>query len=82
MLLRGWQCQEGIWETPTAAYVLEKIIEIECRGVELEDTVPESVRIESIQVEMLPDSQSIRLWFRRSQLCGSTDWESEVARFS
>lgn len=81
-LLRGWQCQEGIWETPTAAYVLEKIIEIECRNFSLEEVVPETTRIEFIHVEILPDSQSIRLWFRRSQLYNSTDWESEVARFS
>ncbi|QKX60970.1 uncharacterized protein TRUGW13939_08116 [Talaromyces rugulosus] len=82
VLLRGWQFQEGIWETPTAAYVLEKIIEIERRGLSQEEIVPETRRIESMRVEILPGSQSIRLWFRRSQLYNSTDWESEVVIFS
>ncbi|KAH8697444.1 hypothetical protein BGW36DRAFT_416895 [Talaromyces proteolyticus] len=82
LMLRGWQCQEGIWKTPATVFILERLIEIESEGLSPQDIVPESARIESMHVDISPIGQKVRIWYRRNRHCGNQRWESEFASFS
>ncbi|GKZ23152.1 hypothetical protein AbraCBS73388_009503 [Aspergillus brasiliensis] len=64
-LLRSCQRQEGLWTTPGAVLVLERLLDIESKGLLPGDLVPESRRIDSISVTILPDDNKIGLWYRR-----------------
>ncbi|PYI11908.1 hypothetical protein BO78DRAFT_392596 [Aspergillus sclerotiicarbonarius CBS 121057] len=64
-LLRSCQRQEGLWTTPGAVLVLERIIEMESKELMPGDLVPESRRIDSIHVNILLDDNKIGLWYRR-----------------
>ncbi|OJZ84388.1 hypothetical protein ASPFODRAFT_48409 [Aspergillus luchuensis CBS 106.47] len=81
-LLRSCQRQEGLWTTPGAVLVLERLIDIESKGLMPGDLVPESRRIDSIHVNILPDDHKIGLWYRRSSrqmgLDGSGMWEKAL----
>ncbi|PYH97136.1 hypothetical protein BO71DRAFT_481419 [Aspergillus ellipticus CBS 707.79] len=68
LLLRSCQRQEGLWTTPGAVLVLERLIEIESKGLLPGDLVPESSRIDSIHVNILPDDHKIGIWYRRPAL--------------
>ncbi|PWY75413.1 hypothetical protein BO70DRAFT_340431 [Aspergillus heteromorphus CBS 117.55] len=65
LLLRSCQRQEGLWTTPGAVLVLERLIEIESEGLLPGDLVPEAARIDSIHVNILPDDRKIGIWYRR-----------------
>ncbi|KAL1968403.1 hypothetical protein VTN77DRAFT_1932 [Rasamsonia byssochlamydoides] len=77
-LLRRWQRQEGIWQTPDTAVVLERLIAIESEGLSPGEPVPEEARILIAQVKVIPSSPNIRLRYCRSvDPDGTKHWETE-----
>lgn len=77
-LLRRWQRQEGIWQTRGAAVILDRLIAIESEGLAPGETVPESARILTAQIKLLPSNPHIRLRYCRSMNAdGTRNWETE-----
>jgi hypothetical protein len=77
-LLRRSHRQEGIWQTSEAAAVLERVIAIESEGLSPGNTVPESSRILTAQVKVVPNKPKIRLRYcRYVDAAGTKQWETE-----
>ena len=83
-LLRDCQHQEGIWNCPDAALILERVNDLESEGIHPGEVIPANARIDSVRVDILPEYSSIRLWYRRQCLegIGSDSWESELLSMS
>ncbi|KAL1984203.1 hypothetical protein VTN96DRAFT_9424 [Rasamsonia emersonii] len=77
-LLRRWQRQEGMWQTPGAAIILDRLIAIESEDLSPGETVPESARILTAQIKLLPSNPHIRLRYCRSMNPdGTKNWQTE-----
>ena len=67
VLLQLWQCKDAKYSSSPMVMALQRIIEIECQGRALNDPIPESCRVESINVDILKDKPTLHLWYRMSR---------------
>lgn len=84
-LLQQWRKRDGVSTVSATTLVLERLVELESKGLTSADVVPEASRIESVIVEIPPRASKLHLRYRRARsseinVMSQTDampWESE-----
>ncbi|KAJ5679778.1 hypothetical protein N7462_008022 [Penicillium macrosclerotiorum] len=71
-LLKIWPTSEGIWSMSNTALVISRMVQKESEGFGVQDTIPESSRIDSLRAEFLSGTPRVKVTYQRSQLQADT----------